>query len=280
VSENRTILYCNCSHAESIDGAARREVLAALAASGRPYVATGDLCGLAARQDAALRRLAAAENVAVAACHPRAVRWLFEYAGAPLPPDARILDMREQPAEQIIEHLLGVRPAAAQPPPPEPPAEGDWVPWFPVIDYDRCVNCKQCLSFCPFGCYGTEEDGRVVVTHPEHCKNHCPACARICPEAAIIFPKSDDPPINGVEAAPGESQRADRRTVEEQIAGRDLHAVLAERRQRLEARRRGGPPCACAAGDEAACDRQRGEEERERCIRESQGGCDCGCNCG
>src|SRR3954471_12554488 len=22
-----------------------------------------------------------------------------------------------------------------------------WKPWFPVIDYDRCTNCMQCLSF-------------------------------------------------------------------------------------------------------------------------------------
>ena len=24
----------------------------------------------------------------------------------------------------------------------------EWLPWFPVIDYDRCTNCMQCLSFC------------------------------------------------------------------------------------------------------------------------------------
>jgi hypothetical protein len=25
------------------------------------------------------------------------------------------------------------------------------VPGFPVIDYDKCTNCMQCLSFCLFG---------------------------------------------------------------------------------------------------------------------------------
>ena len=34
---------------------------------------------------------------------------------------------------------------------------GDWKPWFPVIDYDRCTNCMQCLSFCLFGVYGVDE---------------------------------------------------------------------------------------------------------------------------
>ena len=35
-------------------------------------------------------------------------------------------------------------------------APGAWKPWFPVIDYDRCTNCMQCLSFCLFDVYGVE----------------------------------------------------------------------------------------------------------------------------
>ena len=34
---------------------------------------------------------------------------------------------------------------------------GAWKPWFPVIDYDRCTNCMQCLSFCLFGVYGVDD---------------------------------------------------------------------------------------------------------------------------
>src|SRR5687767_1981373 len=30
---------------------------------------------------------------------------------------------------------------------------GAWKPWFPVIDYQRCTNCMQCLSFCLFEVY-------------------------------------------------------------------------------------------------------------------------------
>src|SRR5687768_10949172 len=30
------------------------------------------------------------------------------------------------------------------------PRPGSWKPWFPVIDYSRCTNCMQCLSFCLF----------------------------------------------------------------------------------------------------------------------------------
>jgi ferredoxin len=38
------------------------------------------------------------------------------------------------------------------------------------------------------------------VKNPTSCKTDCPACARVCPETAIIFPKYSAPPINGGEA--------------------------------------------------------------------------------
>ena len=43
---------------------------------------------------------------------------------------------------------------------------GEWKPWFPVIDYDRCTNCMQCLSFCLFGVYGV--DGASPGRNPPH----------------------------------------------------------------------------------------------------------------
>jgi len=87
------------------------------------------------------------------------------------------------------------------------PANGtpQWQPWFPVIDFDRCENCQQCLSFCLFGVYTVDADGRVQVSHPANCKNGCPACARVCPSASIIFPKYPNAPINGGELKAGET---------------------------------------------------------------------------
>ena len=66
-----------------------------------------------------------------------------------------------------------------------------------MIDYDRCNNCKQCLNFCLFRVFETNDDGRVVVSNPENCKTGCPACARVCPENAILFPKHNSFQING-----------------------------------------------------------------------------------
>lgn len=78
--------------------------------------------------------------------------------------------------------------------------------WYPVIDRDRCVGCRACLQFCLFGVYEVDDAGQVVVAQPDKCKPGCPACSRICPEGAIIFPLSDEPAIAG---APGTLMRPD-----------------------------------------------------------------------
>jgi len=76
--------------------------------------------------------------------------------------------------------------------------------WYPVIDYSRCTGCRKCVDFCLFGVYALS-DGNVVVSNPDNCKNGCPACARICPQRAIIFPHYfADPAIAGAET-PGSS---------------------------------------------------------------------------
>jgi Pyruvate/2-oxoacid:ferredoxin oxidoreductase delta subunit len=73
--------------------------------------------------------------------------------------------------------------------------------WYPVIDGSRCVNCQHCLQFCLFGVYEHDSQGQVVVQNPDQCKPGCPACSRICPQSAIMFPLHDrDAAIAG---APG-----------------------------------------------------------------------------
>ena len=74
--------------------------------------------------------------------------------------------------------------------------------WYPVLDGSRCVNCQHCLQFCLFGVYELDGEGRVAVCHPDQCKPGCPACSRICPQSAIMFPLYEkDAAIAG---APGE----------------------------------------------------------------------------
>ncbi|MCU0915074.1 MAG: ferredoxin family protein [Planctomycetes bacterium] len=182
----------------------------------RPLVeVVDDLCGLAAGRDPRLQSWANAPSLAVVACFPRAVRWLFHAAGVSLPQGkVRVLNMRTQPPEEIRQQLMkddglsmleeeSASCASANHQSSIINHPSGWVPWFPVIDYDRCKNCKQCLNFCLFGVYQLSAEGQVQVRNPSGCKTNCPACARMCPQEAIIFPKYADAPINGDERGTG-----------------------------------------------------------------------------
>lgn len=69
--------------------------------------------------------------------------------------------------------------------------------WYPVIDYSRCTNCLECLDFCLFGVYGIAAAETILVEQPDNCRKGCPACSRVCPENAIIFPQHKSPAIAG-----------------------------------------------------------------------------------
>jgi hypothetical protein len=102
-----TLVYCRCAYAKVVPEAVKDEVLERLVASGAAFEAVPDLCALSAAKDASLKRLAAAPDLALAACFPRAVRWLFHAGGAPLPAEGvRVLNMRESSAEDVARELL------------------------------------------------------------------------------------------------------------------------------------------------------------------------------
>ena len=73
--------------------------------------------------------------------------------------------------------------------------------WYPVIDYSRCTNCMECIDFCLFGVYGVDTLDRILVEEQDSCKKGCPACSRVCPENAIVFPQHKD---TGIAGAAGE----------------------------------------------------------------------------
>lgn len=104
------------------------------------------------------------------------------------------------------------------------------VPWFPVIDRSRCTGCGTCADYCLFSVYKTdpkrEAHERVRIAAPLNCKTGCPACSRLCPTGALIFPFCAEPALNGSVENP------QLRTQEDALAslGADPHKVLAERR--------------------------------------------------
>src|SRR5204862_1393299 len=75
--------------------------------------------------------------------------------------------------------------------------------WYPVIDYSRCTNCMECIDFCLFGVYGVDRVETILVEQPDNCRKGCPACSRVCPENAIIFPQHKTPTIAGAPVVAG-----------------------------------------------------------------------------
>ena len=100
------ILYCHCAFAKIVAPDVKAAVLSGLSEADVEFDAVPDLCEMAAHGDARLRDLAAGMPLTIAACYPRAVRWLFAAAGAQLPEGTRIWNMRVEPADAIVAGLL------------------------------------------------------------------------------------------------------------------------------------------------------------------------------
>lgn len=112
------ILYCHCAFARVVAPEVKAAVLDGLAESGVEFDAVPDLCEMAARGDARLRELAASDSLRVAACYPRAVKWLFASAGATSSSDSmRVWNMRAEPADVVVRGILdnAVDPGATAP---------------------------------------------------------------------------------------------------------------------------------------------------------------------
>lgn len=230
VTENR-LIFCRCSDCGVGSESVRQDVLNGLRERGVAFAAVDDLCRLAADRDPALTALAAEDGMlTVVACHPRAVRWLLSSAGLATDEQRfQVLDLRELSASAILAKIPGAATSTLVP----APTVDAWKPWFPVIDYTRCIHCRQCMSFCLFGVYTLTPDGKVAVTHPRSCKNNCPACARICPQVAIMFPKlpEAEAPLNGAEIGDEQNLKARARINAHELLGDDLYAALAQRRE-------------------------------------------------
>ncbi len=111
-----------------------------------------------------------------------------------------------------------------------------WKPWFPVIDFDRCTNCMQCLTFCLFDVYGVDTEQKITVQNQDNCKTDCPACSRVCPEVAILFPKYAKGPINGDVVRDQDIQREAMKVDISTLLGGDLYGSLRTRQR--ESRKR------------------------------------------
>ena len=262
MSEPIRLLYCHCAHAQATPRPAREAALRALCASGLHVETVDDLCIAAARRPLELRRLAASGPLLIAACAPRAVECLFSAANASLSPETtHFVNLRTATPESIQEVLQALPKTDAAPAPETsfqttwdrmetPTLEPDgWTGWAPVIDSTRCTHCLQCLSFCLFGVYAAKA-GKVEVREPAQCKPNCPACARVCPEAAILFPQHPAEAIHG----------GTHDNIAPPLPKADLSALLGGDLYSILRARNGGPRFSPDRSPEAAM------EERRQCL--------------
>ncbi len=140
----------------------------------------------------------------------------------------------------------------------QPNVNGAWKPWFPVIDYDRCTNCMQCLSFCLFDVYGVDEEKQIQVQNNDNCKTNCPACSRVCPEVAIMFPKYASGPINGEKVNQADLERESMKVDITSLLGGDIYSSLKTRSEKAKSR----------FSKERSPDKALGE--RKRCLTKLQ----------
>jgi len=161
-------------------------------------------------------------------------------------------DLGGTPPDQAVELLEAINADAGLRRP------GGWKPWFPVIDFGRCTNCMQCLTFCLFDVYGVSPEKQIRVQNPSNCKTDCPACSRVCPEVAILFPKYRMGPINGDEVRVEDIHREKMKVDISALLGGDIYAALRQRsvdaKERFTRER----------------DEKRALEERKKCLAKLQ----------
>ncbi len=164
-------------------------------------------------------------KLAVLACHPKAQRWLFEEILIEKKLNGNFVSISFHGATtgEVISQLEKVFPRKS-----EKISE-----WFPVINYERCLGiktCGACYDYCIYGVFGIKENDSdsVIVKNPYKCKDKCPACARLCPVRAIIFPKSSDGWIAGKEIQKAEKtgQNAQEILLEEGRTPQLVEAVM------------------------------------------------------
>ena len=161
-------------------------------------------------------RTAADDTVVYASwLYPRAARWLLRSLG--VDGDARgvyAFGDFDTPDALVDAFPRGDEDAPASVDVIDAPARERW---YPVLDYETCVNCHQCYDFCLFGVFTLNDDGYPAVTSGDNCKPGCVACARLCPKGAIMFPHHDGDA--GIAGASGQKPAG---------ADANLQAILSE----------------------------------------------------
>lgn len=195
---NKNITICACVSRSFIDKDKVATIATLLQKEGKEVAIEADLCKKAIQDPERMKEIA---DEVILACYPRTIQSLFDSIGVQV---TNSIDIRNQGYKEVAYQLQlsgqerekGANSSHFQQIIQNFPVENGTDAWYPVIDKSRCTECGKCHDFCLFGVY-TIKDKQVKVVQPQNCKNNCPACARMCPNKAIIFPKYEKSPING-----------------------------------------------------------------------------------
>lgn len=225
------IIFCTCQGKEE-----KGKALDELRQSGNEIIVLNDLCGLAVEKPAQLRELFKHHGkVVLIACHARAVENILRFAE--LEADhfpQKIIDRKMENWQLEESEYFGKTKPEGKPVEIQNLNHSDWPSWYPVLDTTRCTSCGQCADFCLFGVY-KKGDGWIKVVNPQACKNNCPACARICPHIAIIFPKYQfGGAISGSEEINEEAEMERQRKDIANFLGSDIYKGLEQRKAKRQ----------------------------------------------
>jgi ferredoxin len=229
---DKRIIFCNC-RGKIVDSQWLESTVNDLQNSNQQVIKLTDLCGLCVSDKEEVNKIfTEVGEMLVVACYYRAVKLLLKSINADIESNrftflnfrnAKDTDLREEitsfysenPSESSFNELK---------------SEQEWPSWFPVIDGSRCTSCGQCADFCLFGVY-EKKDNKVSVVNPKGCKNNCPACARICPQTAIVFPKyAQGGAIAGDDSIDEIAEQKRRLTDVNDILGSDIYKTLEQRK--------------------------------------------------
>ncbi len=236
-NRNKHILFCNC-HGTRISPETLSGTLKFLEKLSVRVTVFSDLCGVAAmNRDALSEVLEENTEYLVIGCFPRTMRLLLVQTGSVDRQNISFnyINLIETSLTNAQDHISdfcsgGLSIASLQ----EINGDQAWPAWYPVIDYSRCTTCGQCADFCLFGVYDKTPE-KVLVVNPKGCKDQCPACARICPAAAIIFPKYKHGGAVGGSDDIDEKAELQRQSRDiESILGDDIYLALQKRKAKRQ----------------------------------------------
>ncbi len=211
-------IVCSCEKYKLLDAQEVKKIVSTLRSSGREVLIVADFCRMALASDDKPR------IAGLVACHSRAQKALCAYAQMEC---AQCYDLRAHSAQSLAEQMQIPYEEPVSLEDVELPTydDSEVIAWYPTIDYKQCRGCMKCVDFCMFGVYDKDEQRRPRVNKPLNCKTNCPACARVCPHGAIIFPKHGDAPING-----GEGGSRKELNLEKALSDKNLYEKLSARR--------------------------------------------------